>query len=216
VRPSLFSPPLHTHRFPYTVIDGSGTIHDPEGLDRTELVRLAKARLMVSNFDRSKLSKEGYLILVEDRDITLPRTFSPHSSTLIKTDFLPDFPDGEVVVDGTDFRNGAHLRYKSDILVPCGGRPESVNLGNVSKLWDSEGVPSFKYIVEGANLFISPQARLQLEKRGVVLFVRFFPFAIVVAVELTFSPRFLLFSSLPSSCLPLTFLLPGSEGRIRE
>lgn len=125
---------------------------------------------MVSNFDRSKLSKEGYLILVEDRDITLPRAFPLSPSPPSSGADLVLFADGEVVVDGTDFRNGAHLRYKSDILVPCGGRPESVNLGNVAKLWDSEGVPSFKYIVEGANLFISPQARLQLEKRGVVLF----------------------------------------------
>lgn len=54
-----------------------------------------------------------------------------------------------MVVDGTDFRNGAHLRYKADIFVPCGGRPESVNVNNVSKLWDAEGVPNFKYIVEG-------------------------------------------------------------------
>ncbi len=28
---------------------------------------------------------------------------------------------GEVVLDGTDFRNGAHLRYKADLFVPCGG-----------------------------------------------------------------------------------------------
>jgi len=56
----------------FIVIDGSGTIFDPEGLNRGELVRLAKARIMVNNFDRSKLSKEGYLILVEDRDVTLP------------------------------------------------------------------------------------------------------------------------------------------------
>ncbi|GAA5886833.1 hypothetical protein JCM6882_005904 [Rhodosporidiobolus microsporus] len=132
-----------------TIIDGSGTLHDPHGLDRGELVRLAKARIMVSNFDRSKLSKDGYLILVEDRDVTLP--------------------NGDVIADGTDFRNSAHLRYKADLFVPCGGRPESVNLSNVSQLWDAEGVPSFKYIVEGANLFISPQARLQLEKKGVRL-----------------------------------------------
>lgn len=57
--------------------------------------------------------------------------------------------DGELVADGTDFRNTAHLRYKADILVPCGGRPESVNVTNVNKLWDAEGVPNFKYIVEG-------------------------------------------------------------------
>ncbi|BGP18089.1 NAD-dependent glutamate dehydrogenase [Rhodosporidiobolus nylandii] len=133
-----------------TIIDGSGTIHDPEGLDRTELVRLAKARQMVSNFDRSKLTKDGYFVSVDDRDVTLP--------------------SGEAVADGTDFRNRAHLRYKADILVPCGGRPESVNLSNVGQLIDAEGVPAFKYVGEGANLFFSPQARLYLEKRGVILF----------------------------------------------
>ena len=65
---------------------------------------------------------------------------------------------GELVADGTDFRNGAHLRYKADILVPCGGRPESVNVNNVSQLWDSEGATNFKYIVEGGSyrsLFLS-------------------------------------------------------------
>lgn len=54
--------------------------------------------------------------------------------------------------------------------MPCGGRPEAINVNNVSQLWDTEGKPNFKYIVEGANLFITQQARLALEKRGVVLF----------------------------------------------
>jgi hypothetical protein len=29
---------------------------------------------------------------------------------------------GEIVLDGTDFRNSAHFRFKADIFVPCGGR----------------------------------------------------------------------------------------------
>lgn len=77
---------------------------------------------------------------------------------------------GEVVLDGTDFRNGAHFRFKADLFVPCGGRPEAVNVSNVAALCDTEGKPHFKYIVEGANLFITQQARLHLEKRRVVLF----------------------------------------------
>ena len=77
---------------------------------------------------------------------------------------------GEKVIDGTTFRNGAHLRFTADILVPCGGRPESVNIGNVSRLFNSDGKPHFKVVVEGANLFFTQQARLYLEKRGVVLF----------------------------------------------
>ncbi len=93
------------------------------------------------------------------------------------------------MLDGTDFRNGAHLRFKGDLFVPCGGRyealrfhainvadnnfpsrPEAVNISNVAALVDSEGKPHFKYIVEGANLFLTQQARLFLEKRKVILF----------------------------------------------
>ena len=48
--------------------------------------------------------------------------------------------------------------------------PEAVNISNVASLVDSEGKPHFKFIVEGANLFLTQQARLYLEKRKVVLF----------------------------------------------
>ncbi|SJL07183.1 probable glutamate dehydrogenase, NAD(+)-specific [Armillaria ostoyae] len=132
------------------IIDGSGVLADPVGLNREELIRLAKLRVPVANFDKSKLSKDGYLVKVEEHDIKLP--------------------SGEVVLDGTDFRNGAHLRYKADLFVPCGGRPEAVNISNVAALVDSEGKAHFKYIVEGANLFLTQQARLHLEKRKVLLF----------------------------------------------
>jgi glutamate dehydrogenase len=54
------------------IIDGSGTIYDPVGLDRTELERLARARKMISEFDVAQLSKAGYRILVDDQDKTLP------------------------------------------------------------------------------------------------------------------------------------------------
>ncbi|KAF7296671.1 NAD-specific glutamate dehydrogenase [Mycena chlorophos] len=132
------------------VIDGSGVLADPAGINREELIRLAKLRVPVANFDKAKLSKDGYLVKVEEHDVKLP--------------------SGEVVLDGTDFRNAAHLRFKADLLVPCGGRPEAVNISNMAALVDSEGKPHFKYIVEGANLFITQQARLFLEKRKVVLF----------------------------------------------
>ncbi|KAF9068569.1 NAD-specific glutamate dehydrogenase [Rhodocollybia butyracea] len=132
------------------IIDGSGVLADPAGLDREELVRLAKLRVPVGHFDKSKLGKEGYLVKVEEQDIKLP--------------------SGEIVLDGTDFRNGAHLRFKADLFVPCGGRPEAVNISNMAALFDTEGKPHFKYIVEGANLFLTQQARLFLEKRKVVVF----------------------------------------------
>ena len=55
--------------------------------------------------------------------------------------------------------------------MPCGGRPEAVNLLNVHKMFTAENKkPRFKYIVEGANLFISENARGVLEDEGIVLF----------------------------------------------
>lgn len=54
------------------VIDGSGVLADPVGINREELVRLAKLRIPVEKFDKSKLSKDGYLVRVEDQDVKLP------------------------------------------------------------------------------------------------------------------------------------------------
>jgi len=54
------------------VIDGSGVLADPAGINRQELVRLAKLRVPVEGFDRSKLSKDGYLVRIEDQDVKLP------------------------------------------------------------------------------------------------------------------------------------------------
>ncbi len=54
------------------VIDGSGVLADPAGINREELVRLAKLRIPVENFNKSKLGKDGYLVRVEDQDVKLP------------------------------------------------------------------------------------------------------------------------------------------------
>jgi len=133
------------------IVDGSGVVYDPRGLDRKELLRLADARQMIRHFDRSFLSPQGFLVLVEDRDVSLP--------------------DGTRVPNGEDFRNRFHLLpfVKADLFVPCGGRPRSINIGNWDQMLDDRGKPRFKAIVEGANLFITQDARLRLEETGVLL-----------------------------------------------
>lgn len=132
------------------IVDGSGVLVDPNGLDREELLRLAKSRKMISDYDKSKISSDGYRVLVEDNNVTLP--------------------SGEAVNNGTTFRNTFHLRGgKYDLFVPCGGRPESIDLGTASRLIVN-GKTTVKYIVEGANLFITQDAKLRLEKAGCILF----------------------------------------------
>eukprot|EP00126_Sphaerothecum_destruens_P008699 Sdes_comp20318_c0_seq1m13973 len=135
------------------VVDGSGVLYDPQGIDREELTRLAKGRMMVKEFNRKKLSSKGFSVLVEDNKISLP--------------------NGTVVENGMQFRNEFHLNPlgSATFFVPCGGRPEAVSLSNVHLLYDPvSGEPRFKYIVEGANLFFTQQARIKLEKSGVILF----------------------------------------------
>ncbi|KAK3357011.1 Glutamate/Leucine/Phenylalanine/Valine dehydrogenase-domain-containing protein [Lasiosphaeria hispida] len=133
------------------IVDGSGVLVDPNGLDKGELHRLAKKRVMISQFDMSKLSRDGYRVLCEDTNITLPT--------------------GEVVNNGTQFRNIYHLRDTglTDMFVPCGGRPESVDLVSANKLI-KDGKSTIPYIVEGANLFITQDAKLRLEAAGCIVY----------------------------------------------
>jgi glutamate dehydrogenase len=133
------------------IVDGSGVLVDPEGLDRDELIRLAKKRVMIQEYDISKLSKSGYRVLVDDSNITLP--------------------SGEKVNNGTAFRNNFHAREGKfyDTFVPCGGRPESIDLSTCKKLI-TDGKCNIPYIVEGANLFITQDAKVRLEKAGCILY----------------------------------------------
>ncbi|KAL8675294.1 MAG: hypothetical protein Q9168_000323 [Polycauliona sp. 1 TL-2023] len=133
------------------IVDGAGVLVDPQGLDRTEMLRLAKKRVMISDYDTSKLSSTGYRILVDESNITLP--------------------SGEVVNNGMTFRNTFHLRggNQFDMFVPCGGRPESIDLSTVHKLI-VDGKSTIPYIVEGANLFITQDAKLRLEKAGCIVY----------------------------------------------
>ncbi|RPA83364.1 NAD-specific glutamate dehydrogenase [Ascobolus immersus RN42] len=133
------------------IVDGSGVLCDPNGIDRDELISLAKRRKMINHFNKEKLSPEGYIVLVDDKDVTLPT--------------------GEVVDNGTSFRNTYHLRPQGiDVFVPCGGRPNAINLGNYRSLLDADGKSIIPNFVEGANLFISKDAKLELEKAGATLF----------------------------------------------
>ena len=54
------------------IVDGSGVLYDPAGLDRAELLRLAHARKMINEFNGSKLGPHGFRVLIDDENVTLP------------------------------------------------------------------------------------------------------------------------------------------------
>ncbi|RKY00003.1 MAG: hypothetical protein DRP55_06405, partial [Spirochaetes bacterium] len=94
---------------------------------------------------------KGFFVSINDKDVKLP--------------------DGRIVHNGEDFRNKFHLDplAKADLFVPCGGRPAAININNWKQIFDEHGNPKFKIIVEGANLFITEDARLRLEENGIIV-----------------------------------------------
>ncbi|MBN2322103.1 MAG: NAD-glutamate dehydrogenase [Spirochaetes bacterium] len=133
------------------VVDGSGVLFDPEGIDRDELSRLVQMRAMTDRFDKKHLSKRGFYVSVDDKDVLLP--------------------DGSKVPNGEEFRNGfcLHPLACADLFIPCGGRPATININNWKGMFDDRGRPKVGIIVEGANLFITEGARLRLEEHGIIL-----------------------------------------------
>jgi len=134
------------------VVDGSGVLYDPQGLNRDELCRLARRRIPVKHFSRSFLGEQGFMVTVEEADVCLS--------------------DGSVWRTGAELRDKFHLTpyATADLFVPCGGRPNSVSSENVKQLFTPEGKPKFRMVVEGANLFFSDGARASLEDAGVHVF----------------------------------------------
>lgn len=142
-----------------SIIDGSGILYDKQGLNKEELIRLAKRR---NNKDKSKaitcctlydekyFSKDGFKISIEDHNVDI---------------------FGNKIRNGLDFRNTFFLNplNKCELFNPCGGRPHSINIFNVNNIIKN-GECIYKYIVEGANVFISDDARNILESKNVILF----------------------------------------------
>lgn len=83
-------------------------------------------------------------------------------------------PRGRIVTvdepEGTQLRNTLHNRVVADAFVPAGGRPNTIHERNWKDFLLPDGAPSAKVIIEGANLFLNPEARQQLSAKGVVIF----------------------------------------------
>ncbi len=65
--------------------------------------------------------------------------------------------------------NSLIFNVPADLFIPAGGRPETVDIDNCHRFFDNTGQPTAHIIVEGANSFITPEARTELQKKGVVI-----------------------------------------------
>lgn len=146
--------------------DVSGTIYDPEGLDLSILVELFKQVRPIKYYPPEKLHDGAYL---------LDRTSKRFTTAYTQQTLIWKKIDGKLIEDwlsGSEmnllFRNNVH-QAKADIFIPAGGRPRTLNEANYRDFLDAEGYPTSQAIIEGANLYLSPRARTELEKLGVLI-----------------------------------------------
>lgn len=130
----------HRQRCRITAIaDGSGCAYDPEGLAWRELLRLVARGEPIVRFRGGKLRGEGAHV-------------TPASDRA-----------------GEELRNNLHNFVDADVFIPCGGRPYTINDRNWSLFCDRDGRPSARAMIEGANIFITAQARRELQRAGLVV-----------------------------------------------
>jgi glutamate dehydrogenase len=114
--------------------------------------------------DPNGLDRDELLRLVKDS-----LSISKFNPAKLSKDGVVMTADNET---GIQRRNSMHNRVKSDAFVPAGGRPNTINADNWRNFLDANGVPSSKLIVEGANIFTTPEARQGLFDVGKVAIVK--------------------------------------------
>ncbi|MBI5440284.1 MAG: NAD-glutamate dehydrogenase, partial [Deltaproteobacteria bacterium] len=146
------------------IVDGSGALFDPVGADPEELSRLA-LRDDVAGFDPERLHPGGFLLdggktrregLRDLRRKCLRTVAGVEEQWITADEFHREF-------------DGLVFSVPADLFLPAGGRPETIDDGNWTRLLREGGTPIYRAVVEGANSFLSPGARLELERRGTLV-----------------------------------------------
>lgn len=146
------------------ILDGTAALYDPDGIDRDELRRIVLAHDLDA-FDPACLGEGGFIIFHTGRRLEglkeSHRKVSRSAAGLV-----------EEWLDIDDFYheyNSLVFTVKADLFIPAGGRPETIDGQNWRSFLNPDGASSARVIVEGANSFITPEARIQLQKCGAIL-----------------------------------------------
>jgi glutamate dehydrogenase len=146
------------------VVDGPAAIYDPKGLDREALSRIV-LRADADAFDATRLSPGGFVLYRNARRTEglreLYRRVEQTASGLRE--------DWVTLDEFYKEYDSLLFTVEADLFIPAGGRPETIDAGNWKRFLRPDGQPSAKVIVEGANSFITPEARLRLQEAGVTL-----------------------------------------------
>jgi glutamate dehydrogenase len=146
------------------ILDGTAALFDPLGADHEELKRLVLQHDLDA-FNPQSLHPGGFLLLrsgvrrdgLQDLYCKLSMT-----STGLVEEWIP-------IDQFARIYNELIFTVATDLFIPAGGRPETIDRENWEKFFLADSTPSAQVIVEGANSFLTPEARLQLQRRGILI-----------------------------------------------
>jgi glutamate dehydrogenase len=146
------------------ILDGTAALFDMAGADHQELGRIV-LKNDLDAFDPNKLHKGGFMLF---RSGSRTEGLRELYRKVTKTD--KGVQEEWISIDEFSREFGElPFSVQADLFIPGGGRPETIDIQNWEKYLLADGTPSTKAIVEGANSFITPDARIQLQKKGVIL-----------------------------------------------
>ncbi|HSB81096.1 MAG TPA: NAD-glutamate dehydrogenase domain-containing protein [Candidatus Methylomirabilis sp.] len=146
------------------IVDGTGAVVDPKGLDGKELSRIVLQQ-DVEAFDPACLSPGGFLLY---RNVRRTEGLRELYKRVARTE--TGLEEAWVTLD--EFHkefNELLFTVPADLFIPAGGRPETVDRSNWGRFFGPDGTPTARVIVEGANSFITPEARTLLQQKGIVV-----------------------------------------------
>ena len=148
------------------LIDVSGTIFDPEGLDLKAMSDLFHNGQSIRHYPAKLLHDGGFLLDAftkrEQTAYTQQTLCYRMKGSKLEEDWLSGNDMNHLL------RHNVH-QTKADIFIPAGGRPRTLNEKNWTDYLDENGDPTSRAIVEGANLYLTQGARRQLEDKGVTI-----------------------------------------------
>ncbi len=145
------------------ILDGTGALVDPAGADHQALQQVV-LKSDIDQYDPDALHDGGMMIFRSQTKREglreLYRKVSRKGDELIE----------EWITVDEFYRlfNQLIFEVEADLFIPAGGRPETIHSGN----WQQfliDGKPSARAIIEGANSFVTPEARDKLQAKGIII-----------------------------------------------
>jgi glutamate dehydrogenase len=149
-------------RYPKTckllcLVDVSGLLYDPQGLSLEELVRLFHEGLPVRHFRPNLLHPGGFLLDRAEREGEDVFMTKAHAQERIDEQTAKEL-----------LATFVH-KTEADLFIPAGGRPHTLSKNTLASFLHAQGAPTAKAIIEGANLYLSHEARHELEQLGTII-----------------------------------------------